>query len=182
MPPIAIGLGIAGLGAGVAGSAIQAHAAGNAADIQRQSANQALGLERDIYNQNVSRVQPYINAGYSSLGNLMNQYGGGQNFSNQVAGQLAPFQGAVGMQNIQVPQQPPPQMAPPQQVGYGQTPAAAAGGGLVTVQAPTGEVKQVTPQQAQMYVQRGARILGGGPPSLGGSSLMAGPRSLASLQ
>lgn len=157
---------IVGAGSSVAGAAISAHAAGSAAKKQQDSANQALALNRDIYNQQVARTQPYVNAGYQSLNNLMQQFGSGQNFSQQVAAQLAPFQGAIGM-HAQIPQggYVPPQFQVPQ---YG--PPSQANAGMVMMRAPNGEVAAVPPERVQDAIAKGAtRVSVGG--GLGGSSL-----------
>lgn len=175
MPAAAIGIGAA---MGLGGAAIQAHSASSAAKKQQESANQALALQRDIYNQNVQRVQPYVDAGYASLGNLMRQFGSGQDFSQQVAGQLAPFQGAIGLQ-ARIPQgmpSPAPNqgMAPQMALGSGQP--AGANVPLVMVQAPTGETRQVPLPMAQQLAARGARILGGVGGG-GGSLAQLGPQA-----
>ena len=169
--PAAVWAGAAGAGASLVGSKMVANSANNAAQAQTQSANQALALEREIYNQNAQRVQPYVNAGYTSLNNLMQQFGGGQNFPQQVASQLAPFQGAIGMQ-AQIPQGQPQPMAQAQPQGMPQ---------LYRVQAPTGEIAMLSQPQAQAAVQRGARILNAGGPMAGGGRPMPGGASLASL-
>lgn len=48
----------------------------------------------------------------------------------------------------------------PGPVTFGAQPMSSMGSQMVTVQAPTGETRQMSPAQAQQFVQRGARIVG----------------------
>lgn len=73
--------GIAAAGAGVAGGAIAAHGAGKAASTQAQAAEEAaqlqhqdaqdsLAFQKDEFNTQQSNLQPWLNAGKDSLGQL----------------------------------------------------------------------------------------------------------------
>ncbi len=147
---------IVGAGATVASAAIGAHASGKAADQQAASGQQALGVEQQQYANSQRLLAPY-------------QYGGpalaGLNHpvNNQGNGMPPPMLYGAGQT---IPQA-------PKLAGYGYTPnarAMALGGpqaasgasnsGMVTVQAPTGETRQMSSQQAQLAVQHGARIVG----------------------
>jgi hypothetical protein len=60
---------IAAAGTGIA-SGVQAHAASSAAKSQEASANQALGLQRDVLKQQQQNISPFLNAGTASLARL----------------------------------------------------------------------------------------------------------------
>ena len=164
---------IIGAGASVAGAAIQAHAAGKASDAQQASQAKALGLDQQIYQTQLARTQPYVNAGTTALGGLMQNYGpGGPSFNQRLATNLAPFQGAVGMQGLNAGIQ---QAARPAGSGsptigmYGANagPGAAgavpvsAAGQMVWMQAPTGEVQQIPSDHVAQYEAKGAKRLEG---------------------
>ena len=153
--PAAVAIPLIIAGSSVAGAAISAHAAGKAADQQAAAGDKALGLQRDIYNQQSQALSPYIGLGYGAMDRYNQHYGGGMPTGGAMNGggyNMPP--GGFGLSNAAVPRvnAPMPQRA-----------------GLVRVQAPTGEVAMLPQVQAQRAVQMGARILdtGGPNPSIG---------------
>lgn len=156
MPAAAVIPAVIGAGAATAGAAIQAHAAGNASEAQQRSQEQALGLQRQIYQDQLARTQPYVNAGTQALGGLMSHYGpGGQSFDQRIASTLAPFQGAVGMQGLNAGLS-----------AYGQPPSmppvpTSAAGPMVWMRSPTGDVQQVRSQDVAHFEAKGAKRLEG---------------------
>jgi hypothetical protein len=62
--------GIAQGAGAVASASIQAGATNNAANKQYQAAEDALGVQRDQYNQQQQNIQPYLNTGYGALNQL----------------------------------------------------------------------------------------------------------------
>lgn len=139
-----------GGGASVAGAAIGSHAAGKAADTQAASADKALALEREMYQQAQQNYAPYLALGSSTLPKLLS-----------LAGSSTPNLGLPG--NVANPYGSgtpswASAFASPKSVGYGQTPAAASAG-MVRMQAPTGEVQMVPASKRAMYEARGARAL-----------------------
>ncbi len=151
---VIVGAGIAA-GGSVAASKIGADASTKAAGQQVNAANQALGVQQQQYQNTQKLLAPY-------------QYGGpvaaslNHPVTNQTMnpaptlrptttlGALATYGGGQGLpgQSPQMPSQMPPSGAPTQN------------GGMVTVQAPTGETRQMPMAQAQLYAAKGARILG----------------------
>src|SRR4051812_17102967 len=69
-------IGAAGVGAQVAGSAIQAHSAGKAAKAQEQASNQALDFSRGVYNNQMRMVDPYVQMGTDAFSRLYSQHYG----------------------------------------------------------------------------------------------------------
>ena len=133
---------IVGAASSVAGAAISAHAAGKAADQQRDASNQALGFQRDIFQQQQAALNPYINLGTSAIGRYNQRYGGAP------AGGVGTGLGFDAVGPVR--------------------PVAAYGpqtGPVVRVQAPTGEIAMLPQAQAQIAVSKGARILDSGAPN-----------------
>ena len=73
-------VGLISAGAGLAGAAIQSHQTGKAVDAQKDASEQALALQKDIYNQQVANLSPWRNTGaaaITTLGGLLGLPGGG---------------------------------------------------------------------------------------------------------
>lgn len=63
-------------GGAVLGAVISSQGSQDAASTQAGAANAATQAQLDMYNQNVQRLSPYVNAGNSSLSNLQGLMGG----------------------------------------------------------------------------------------------------------
>jgi hypothetical protein len=154
----------------LAGGAMQAHAAGSAARAQQQSADRALALNREMYNQQRDMMSPYISAGQSSLARLMDGYWNHRSYgaaapqgpgavagvpmatnANQVgAGAFAQAMGpaaALGARFAPGGSLARPQMGAPM----------AQGGGLVPMLAPDGSRAMVPAQHVDMLIGQGAQ-------------------------
>jgi hypothetical protein len=68
-------VGLISAGTGLAGAAINAHAAGKAAQQQTASGDKALALQAGIYNQTRNDLAPYRGAGTAALGSEMSLLG-----------------------------------------------------------------------------------------------------------
>jgi hypothetical protein len=68
-------VGLISAGTGLAGAAINAHAAGKAAAQQTASGDKALALQGQIYNQTRNDLAPYRGAGTAALGSEMSLLG-----------------------------------------------------------------------------------------------------------
>lgn len=148
-------------GENLAGAAIASNAAKSAAATQSASADKAIALQNSALQQEQAfnaqqlalaqgRSQPYINAGQGALSRL------GQGTSQPVTNPGAysmPSGGGGALSGLGA--------AP---AGYyGQTTAAPAvpqGGAMITVQAPTGQTKQVPASEAQHWTFLGAKVIG----------------------
>jgi|SRR6185312_4032130 len=92
-------------GATVGGSAIAAHASGQAASEQEQAAQNALGFQQQAFNTAQAQLAPFRNLGASSLANLYAMAGqpivtpspGGWGFQPRPMPVMAPMQGAPPM-------------------------------------------------------------------------------------
>lgn len=161
MPAIAIAAGIGAVGS-IASAAIQSRAAGRAADTQENAANNALGLQRDIYNQTRADLAPYRDAGASAVGTLSGLMGLPMASSS---GPMASTSGGVQ------PQRAPRQLPPGFDVNkpilpFGQSladlaPRAAEAhqqnqSSYVRMRAPNGEEDDVPPQFVDEFLGRGA--------------------------
>jgi hypothetical protein len=170
-----IAMGVVGAVGMFASSKIAADASHSAASMQQQSATQAIGLQTAIYNQQQQNLQPYRQLGGVGIAGLTNMAGqnptmdpGGSGFVSQRNPQMGPAGSPTassagaggGYYNYgasapisapgtagPVPYQPPP--------GQGSNPA----GGMVRVQAPTGEIALLSPDQAKQAEAKGATIL-----------------------
>lgn len=124
----AIGIAAAAsAGASVASSKMASNASKKAAGMQQQSANSALDLQRNIYNQQMQMQSPWVSMGQQSamtLGRLMGVPQGSQ-FA------AGPMQPPMGMQPIG--------MQGPQAYGMG------SGGGGVPQQQTAGQMLQMFP-------------------------------------
>lgn len=173
-------------GATVYGAHKAGSAAEHAADTQASSADKALGVQKEMYEQQRSDLSPYRAAGQGSVGQLsyllgvpgfekgpMSQmakpaattgtapapppYGGLT--SNDFLGSIIGGKLPPGAQQLQT-------TAP----GAGSDPlasfkagqAAAGGGPMVTVRAPTGETRAIPQSQLQKALTLGGQIVYGG--------------------
>jgi hypothetical protein len=166
-----IGAGLAA-GSQVAGAAMQSHAAGNAAESQERSAHEALELQREMYQQRRTDLQPYMASGAAANTTLSQLMGLG---TPQAA--AAPATGLPAPRPVPVPT--PEQFASGSQRGiprdmsgrttgpirlddwrelrnaqYGATHQNASG--YVQLRSPDGHTSQVPVDQVDHYLQRGA--------------------------
>jgi hypothetical protein len=159
-----IGIGVA---SSLASAKISSNASKNAAKTQAAAGDKALAAQQAGYQQQRQDFSPYQQAGNAALGRL-----------GQTAGT---YTGGMPQPPPQMPQQPPPgglgslgqpsMGAPSSSMGGQPAPGPgmppqgpqSAPGGLVRVQAPTGEMAMLPPQQAQAAVAKGAKILDGSP-------------------
>lgn len=164
--PAAIAIpAIIGAGASLVGAKMSSNASQDAAKTQSAAADKALAAQQQGYQTQRADFSPYLQAGTAALGRL------GQTAGTYTGGMPAPQAPRPGLGQLgtpppsmpttmsAMPSVPSGQMPPPQgRAMAGMTPPA---GGLITVQAPTGETAKMTQAQAQMAVQKGARIVGG---------------------
>lgn len=133
------GVAMGGIAAGgdLLGSYLQARAAKQAADAQVEWANKALQFEQEKYGDAKQNFAPYIANG----GNAVNAMGAA----------LMPTDGS-----------PAPTAAnlAPQWTGPLLSQAGRNGSSMVTMQAPTGETKQVPDFMMASYLARGAKVVG----------------------
>lgn len=143
--PAAIAIpAIIGGGASLASAAIGAHAAGSARKEQQQATNQALAVNKGIYEGQQKLTNPYVQAGYTSLANLMQDHWG-QRAGVPQAG--APSYGGPDSQRYAMQNQP----------GLGDYSSAMSGG--VQMRAPDGSVKAVPQQLVEKYRAKGAQVI-----------------------
>lgn len=172
-----IGIGVA---SSLASAKMQSNAAKNAAKTQAAAGDKALAAQQSGYQQQRQDFQPYQQAGNAALarlGQTAGTYTGGSTAAPFPMPQQPP-QGGLGSLG-----QPPPGALPPlggsPAPGPGmppQMPSGGAQGGLVRVQAPTGEMAMLPPQQAQAAVAKGAKILDGSP---GAGAMIPAPQRQA---
>jgi hypothetical protein len=103
MPPAVIAASIATAGA-LGGAKLSSNAAKSAAKTQEAAGNKALDLQRDIYGQQKTLLNPYVTAGTESLGRLMSSHWGtpysGPGGPTALAGNpYAPTPEALGIPN-----------------------------------------------------------------------------------
>lgn len=167
MDPLTIG--IAALAAKIFSARSQSNAAKDAARIQSQSADKALAFNRDLYADQRSMVAPYVTGGQTAFNNLMARYG---NAGNPIPGYADPnarFGDATSLMHPLVSSsRPRPMGAPatgtavPRGLSLGQMGSVPNQAGMaqpapmVTLRAPTGEVKAVPSHLAQQFIARGA--------------------------
>jgi hypothetical protein len=70
MPVGAIIGGVASIAGGLLGGNAQSDAIEDASDAQARASREAIGLQRDIYNQNVGFQTPYLNTGNAAMGQI----------------------------------------------------------------------------------------------------------------
>lgn len=142
------------------GAKIGANASQNAAAIQSASADKAIAEERaalaasQAYNQNQlglaqGRNQPYIDAGGQALSRL------GQGVTQPVTNPYAyntpgsaPSGPSGPLSGLGTPSTGPSSAVPP------------SGPPMITIQAPTGQTKQVPASEAQHWISVGAKVIG----------------------
>lgn len=170
---ILIGSGISA-GVSTVNAARQAGAAKDAAKTQAASADQAIDLQRDIFNQRRADMAPYMGAGQSAVTTLAGAMG------LPIAPQAPPMTGAAGPVG---PQRTRPEGAPV--IGHaGPRPDGAAGaqpmrtamapqaaqqqsassfapgsGGSVRVQAPTGQIVMVPAERVEEAISNGGQVV-----------------------
>jgi hypothetical protein len=203
--PAAIAIpALIGAGTQVAGAVMGSKAAKGAAKTQVQAAERAAGVQQQVYNDQRSLMQPYVQAGQSavtSLGRLMQP---GQPYTPQMqasdarsmpgapsfdrpipqslgalgAGRvqpISPYSGGGAQGAGQV--QPWTGQVQPQSMNFTGSGGPSFGGAqMVQLRSPDGEVRAVPAHLAQQFVQRGATLIG---PVGGGGQ--GGPQSLGSL-
>ncbi len=137
---------IVGGAAALGGAAISAHAAGSAAKQQKAAANEATALSGRIYDEQKQMLNPYIQAGTSSLARLTDAY-----WNNRPYGSFAPSVGGPvtgptpGFQSaLQAPQ------------GWQQPRPQAPQGGGVLMRGPDGSTRTIAPDQVQRALAAGA--------------------------
>lgn len=153
----------------IGGAAIEAHAAGQAADKQQAATNQALGVQQGVYNQTRADLSPYTALGQGAVGNLRQLAGipGGAPVNNGAnlppgvqGGRVSPL--AYVQPNATSVQLPQGNYGPTTQVPTNLTASANPNGSqssYVLMQAPTGERQQVPADQVSFYQQRGAQVV-----------------------
>lgn len=128
----------------------QSNAALEAARIQDASLQRAEAEQRRIHDDLRQQNEPYLQGGQqavSRMGGLLSQ---GPNWS---------YQGPTGGAPVLPPRPEGVNRLRPIMAGSGQTPAAAAAAPMVTMKAPTGQVKQVPAAQVEYFAQRGASVV-----------------------
>lgn len=104
--PLAAAVGLAAVG-GIASSEIGSNAAKDAANIQAQSANNALNFQKSVFNTNQGNLQPFINAGQGATSTLSRLTGGNgtpadfSSFANSPDYKFALEQGNRGVTNYE---------------------------------------------------------------------------------
>lgn len=142
---IAIAAGVGGA-ASVTSAAMQSRAAGHAADIQGKAAEEALAFTKEQKAKQEAAAAPYLALGGMAAGRLPGVV------------RPMPAYGAPAPYTTQPQATSPVQPAGQPMAALGQP--GAGMGGLVMVQAPTGETMRLPQAQAQQAVSRGARIVG----------------------
>lgn len=169
-----------GAAASIGGAVIQSKSAGKAADIQAASGTQAAGTLGQIYQQQRADMAPYAGLGAQAVGSLGSLAG----FPKLPAGTgstmglppMAPgvpapntpgavdtqptmggFRSGIATGEFAVPRKGTlGSLASQQRTASGYS-AQPASGGMVQLQAPTGEVQSVPADQAGHYIAQGAR-------------------------
>ena len=154
--PLGIGMGVSGL-LGLIGSKNSANASQQAAAEQQASTQQALQFAQQQYNTGQTQLAPYRAAGTTALAALgglagqpmVNASPGGWGYTPQAPAVAAPGNAPGAQTPLQL----------------GSMGGAAGTGGMVMLEAPTGERQMVPQAQAAQYLQRGAKIVSaqGGP-------------------
>lgn len=177
-----IGAGIAA-GGGVASAAIGSRAAGKAAETQAESADEAIALQREMYQQQRQDTAPWRETGGQSvqtLGALMglpsgptaSQQGGPGLFAQAVPGMIGAANEIYGrLQRGEIQGEPinprtMEPMNPSRHAPYGSPDAVSRGAqqqnasGYVMMESPDGGERQAVPrEQVDHLVRAGARIV-----------------------
>jgi hypothetical protein len=171
-------LGLVGAGTAVLAADEQKEAAKKAEKQLETASNKAIGTLTQAKNESAQAFKPYTQAAprpeMSALGNFMGlgstygQIGAGPQGGEMPVGALpAGTQQALGVRTSGVPTgttavarnpgaTPQTQAAQASASSYAPTLGGMAGGGLVQMRAPTGQVKWVPREQAARYTQAGA--------------------------
>lgn len=123
------------------GAKVASNAAKNAAKTQTASADKAIALQNQLYQDQQQRMSPFVNAGGQALGQL------GQ-MSSQRAPMFDPSQRGGGFTL---------QMSQPM---GGQGMLGKVGMPTVKMRAPDGSVRDVPQDQVPMFQQKGAQVIG----------------------
>ena len=176
---IAASTAAATAGASVYAAKKGASAAKDAAATQSAAADKSLAFQKEQFGAHQQAYAPYQQVGQQSLRGLSQGMAPGGQFNQPFTqpfiapGQTQPMYSPQQPQTLggmapptgPRPIQPPPyagrpglpdQQQPPGQQAPGGPPAASTGA-LWTIQAPSGEQKQLPPAQAQFYISKGAR-------------------------
>lgn len=146
-----IGAGALAAGGTIASGALEANASKSAAQTQAASANKALNLQTQIYNNAQPMFAPYRALGQNALTNLQNRRPILNSADPAMARQQNPGLTLGGISQYA--------MQPPRNGGAMLQPQGA--GGMVTMKSPTGQVSQVPQNLVQHYQGLGATVVGG---------------------
>lgn len=146
--------GAIGAGTAIAGAKIQSGAAKNAAKLQSASADKALAVNQGVYRDQQALMNPYVQGGQDAYARLFSQQ-----FGTPYQPQQAP-QAPTGPQARPLGGGPMGPVAGARPTPFQQAMDGQPAGGMVTIQAPTGETRQVPREQAQMFVSRGGKVVG----------------------
>lgn len=135
----------AAVGAQGVGAVVGHRAAGKASKVQKDAEDQALALQRQMYQESTARYQPFIDQGQAVLPTLRSLAG---NVQAPRYGQNLAQLSVYGSQS------------PMRSVGASQTPAVPAQGGLVQMESPDGEVQAVRRELVPHYVKLGGKVVG----------------------
>jgi hypothetical protein len=182
-------VGLLGVGSTVGSALIGANASKNAAKQQVEAINQAKAELAPIHEQNVARLEPYAAIGGPAVGALRDLMGypaaappTGYGANGQPLGPITGPQSPLNMSDPRVQQlakggslvdintstpSSGMQTADPRTgSSYGSLASLSGGGGrmrtgggMIRLQAPTGEVGEFPEAQAQMFLQAGAKRL-----------------------
>jgi hypothetical protein len=157
---------IIGVGGSAAIQAYGAHkaskAAKEAAATQSASADQALALQKQMYDQTRQDLAPYRETGNTALSSLSSFLGLPANTPSPTVPAATPPAGlapqAGAPPSHQLPQLQTPVGGQPYGPGHGYVaaPPSQPGSVLVMLRAPNGQTKQVPADQVDYYVSRGA--------------------------
>jgi len=132
-------------GGQLAGSLVNANAAGKATDATAAAAREALDFEKGVYDRDVKDFAPYQAAGDAAIGRVSDLAAAPR--QSMSAGDIY---GSGNVRSMPSPMSISALAGSPRQPGMG-------GGQMVTLQAPDGTTQQVSESQAEHYVRLGAR-------------------------
>jgi len=164
-------------GATIVANDVAAEGEKKAAKQKEDAAKRALAVQQQVHQQTQASFQPYTATGGAAMGTLGNMLGlspaantntaGGSTFAQtsptsladgQVDGLEAPVRtGRMGMPRDEAPRSQAREQTASSYASIGDM----AGGDVVQLRAPTGEVALVPRAQAPFYLERGAREVGG---------------------
>jgi hypothetical protein len=149
---LAIGLGAMSIGSSVASSVIGSRASGKAAQAQERAGERSLAFQREQYNDGKARMQPWIESGHDGrarLSSLLGPTGNPTRGGAPASPPMRPMQGGGA----------PLSTFAQGGMGAGRAMVPGGPGGMVTIEAPTGERRQVPEAQAKQFIARGARMV-----------------------